>query len=96
MFFIFDIIDYWLHPKYVVMRGVKIDNRMIMFIGAHPVFSKDEYGNKVVSFSNVNSAYYAKAIHKRIWTFGELRKWRRLIGKTTMCLRLNIFTIERV
>jgi len=96
MFFIFDFIDYWLHPKYVVMRGVKIENRMIMFIGANPVFFETLSGDKILRFSNNRSAFYKGNIYKRIWTYRELIKWRRLIGKTTMCLRVNIFSIARV
>ncbi len=96
MFFIFDIIDYLLHPKYVVMRGIKIENRMIMFIGSHPVFSETLSGDKILRFSNNNAVFYKKNIYKRIWTYRELIKWRRLIGKTTMCLRANLFSIERV
>ena len=94
--FLIDLIDYWLHPKYVVMRGIKIENRMIMYIGANPVYSKDDHGNKTVSFSNCDFNYYATNIYKRIWTLKELIKWRRLIGKTSRCLRKNTFSFERV
>jgi len=96
MFFIFDLIDYWLHPKYVVMRGIKIENRMIMFIGSNPVFSETLSGDKILRFSNNSAAFYKDNIYKRIWTYRELIKWRRLIGKTTRCLRVNLLLVERV
>ena len=96
MFFMFDIIDYWLHPKYVVMRGIKIEKRMIMFIGAHPVCAETLSGDKILRFSNNDATFYKDNIYKRIWTYRDLIKWRRLIGKTTKCLRVNLLSIERV
>ena len=67
-------------PKYLVMRGVRVGNRMILFIGSHPEYSRDEYGNKVVRFSNRSGEYYQSNIYRKIRTFKQLIKWYRLIG----------------
>jgi len=87
MFLITDLIDYYIHPKYVVMRGIEIDNRAIMFLGANPVFTKDEYGNKVMRFSNCKYEYYKDRIHTRIWSFKGLINWRRMVGSDTKFLQ---------
>jgi len=96
MWFIADLIDYWFHPKYVIMRGVQMDDRAIMFIGANPVITTSDCGNKMVAFSNHDNQYYMSAMYKRIWTFKELLKVRRLVGKGFKCLRIKGATLERV
>jgi hypothetical protein len=77
----FGLIRYYFRPRYVVMKGLQIDNRAFMFIGARATFLKDEYGNSIMSFSNNEHQYYTDRIYKRIWTFKQLMKWRRLLGK---------------
>tara|TARA_R110002012_G_scaffold275534_1_gene462172 strand:- start:1 stop:291 length:291 start_codon:yes stop_codon:yes gene_type:complete len=68
------------------MRGVRIGNRAIMFIGTQPRFIKDAYGNIGVGFKNQDNEFYASNIYKRIWTFKQLIKWRRLIGKNNYAI----------
>jgi hypothetical protein len=86
----FNTLLYFFRPKYVVMHGVRIENRTIMFIGAHP-----QCKDGIVTFSNRGDAYYASNTHKVIWTHRELHKWRRLIGKDTRCLKREFFKWSR-
>jgi len=92
----FGLIKYYFRPKYVVMKGVQIENRAIMYIGAHPEFKKDDHGNSVVNFKNCKHEYYASNIYLRIWTFKSLLKWRRLTGRGTRVLSKNCFKWQRV
>ena len=82
----FQFLDYYRKPKYVVMKGISVGNRSIMYIGANPTFRVDDYGNRVVTFSNCKHEYYASNIYRRVWTKKALIKWRRLIGDDTRCL----------
>ena len=68
-------------PKYVVMRGVQIENRALMFLGVNPAFSHDPNFGWVVTFSNKGRSYYADSIYKIIWSRKSLMKWRKLLGK---------------
>ena len=86
MFFICDLIDYYLNPKYVVMKGIGIDNRAIMFLGVTSWRGKDGYGNKVIKFKNQKYEYYYNKIYIRIWTIKQLKHWRKMIGVDTRCL----------
>jgi len=91
-----DLLSYFL-PKYLIMKGIQIDNRTIMFIGAHPKYAVDDYGNKILTFSNTDTtAYYASNIHARIYTLKGLRKWRKLIGRRNQrCLSKVFFSWVR-
>jgi hypothetical protein len=80
----------------VVMKGLQMGNRAIMYIGAHPEFKKDDYGNSVVSFKNCKNEYYSSNIYRRIWTFKQLLRWRRLVGVDTKCLARSYFKWRRV
>lgn len=87
----FGLIKYYFRPRYVVMKGLQIDNRRVMFIGAVQAFSKDDYGNSVMNFKNSPHRYYADKIYKRIWTFRQLMKWRRLLGSKTTVVKYELF-----
>ena len=54
-------IKYLLKPKYVVMKGLEIENRAIMFIGKNIEF----VGNNRIKFSNDTGTYRKKNIHKK-------------------------------
>lgn len=73
-------IRYYKNPKYVVMKGCRVDNRQVMFIGSHPTVIVNDYGVKIIKFKNVKGDYYFNNIYKRVWTFKELLQWRRKIG----------------
>ncbi len=92
----FELLRYYFRPRYVVMKGIQVENRAIMYIGANPKFKKDDFGNTVVSFSNCTSEYFASNIYCGIWTFKSLLKWRRLIGGNTKCLARHYFKWHRV
>lgn len=77
----------YLNPKYVVMRGIGIDGRFIAFLGANPKISTNDYGNKVISFSNRTNEYYADNIYKKIHTMKDLIFWRKLLGKDVKCIK---------
>jgi len=87
MFYIADIIEYYFKPKYVVMKGIGIDNRAIMFLGNVKQYGSDSYGNKTIKFKNQKYEYYYSNIHERIWSSKRLKHWRRLIGDDTKCLQ---------
>lgn len=87
---------YYRNPRYVVMKGLSIENRALMFVGANPTFKKDEYGSSVVTFTNHDLEYYPSNIYKRIWTFKELMRWRRLLGKGPRCVQCNYGQWSRV
>lgn len=80
----------YLHrPGYVIMKGACVDDRCLLFLGANAIYSKDDYNNTLVSFSNRKQIYgddryfyYSNKIYIRIWTFRQLIKWRRLLGKS--------------
>lgn len=82
----FNFLKYYLKPRYVIMKGISIEDRAIMFIGAHPKFEKNNIGQRLVTFKNRRNKYYASNIYKRIWTLKSLIKWRRLIGKNNKCI----------
>jgi len=77
----------YLNPKYVVMRGIGIDGRFIAFLGANPKVRINEYGNKVISFSNRGNEYYASNVYKKINTMKGLIFWRRLLGRDIKCIK---------
>jgi len=68
-------------PKYVIMKGVQIENRALMFLGINPVFSHDKSFGWIVTFSNIDQSYYADNIYKIIWSRKSLRKWQKLLGR---------------
>lgn len=86
---------YYFRPKYVVMKGLQIENRAIMFIGAHPKWASDDYGNAVVRFKNCKYEYCRGKVYRRIWTMRGLRKWRKLVGPDTKCLTKEFFGWRR-
>ena len=64
-----------LYPKYVIMKGVQIENRAIMFLGIDTELVYDDYGYPELKFSNMKANYYRNNIYKRIYTFKELLTW---------------------
>lgn len=85
-------------PKYVVMKGIQIENRAAMFLGINPVFSYDDYFGWVVNFSNKKGSYYPDKIHTIIWTRRSLRKWRKLLSKNgdTSILAREFFVWSKI
>jgi len=88
------LINYYLSPKYRIMKGIQIDNRAIMFIGAYPIeprdtveeirihgYVDDSFQKLKISFKNQTATYYKSNQYKTIWTFRELLKWRRLLPR---------------
>jgi len=68
-----------------------------MFIGKNPTFKYDEdYDIKIVTFDNIYGEFYTKNIYKRVWSFRSLCKWRRLICNNITCIRILMFSHERV
>jgi hypothetical protein len=82
--------------KYLVMIGLRYENRAIFFIGSHPKYGIDSFGMKVVRFKNREKEYYADRIYRRIWTFKGLIKWCRLTGKDIRCLERKWFKWRRI
>ena len=90
-----DIYNYWKNPKYMVMKGVCIDDRCVLFIGAYPTcphkykdkeikiqgYCDEAYLKFLVEFKNQEFTYYKSNKLCTIWTFKELIKWRRLLPK---------------
>lgn len=71
------------NPKYLVMKGIQVEDRFIAFLGANPVYGESEFGVKTVTFSNQKYEYWASNTYKRIYTMRELYFWRRLLGSGT-------------
>ena len=69
-------------PKYIVMQGIAINNRILLFIRHNPIYSKDLYGNKIITFDGDKNTYYADNIYRRIRTMKQLIFWSRLLGKS--------------
>ena len=80
---IVDFFTYLNKPKCVIMKGIRIDNRCVFFIGYDADYYLNEYSNKVVKFKNMPGEYYARNIEYRVWTIRNLIKWRRIIGNST-------------
>jgi len=87
-----------LYPKYVIMKGIQIDNRAIMFLGINTKLTKEKlYNHNVLEFSNHSSQYYTSNIYKRIYTFKQLLKWYRLLGKKdSKCLEYKSFKWQHI
>lgn len=82
-------INYYKKPKYIIMKGIQIQNRAILFIGVDADFSREHE----VKFSNHKQPYWRSNILKRIWTFKELLEWRRKLPEnSSRCLAQNIIT----
>ena len=87
-------IEYLINPKYVVMKGIQIDNRAIMFIGARPTapydkkreieihgYVSEDTQKLKISFENQKyQTYWKSNKYKTIYTFRELMFWVRLVG----------------
>jgi len=92
--------NYYKNPKYMIMKGIQINNRAIMFLGATPISPRDReeemkthgyidesYQKLKISFKNQKYTYYKSNVHKVIWTFKELIRWRRMLPKNdSRCL----------
>ena len=91
---IFKCIEYYRNPKYRIMKGIQIQNRAIMFLGANPRPPKDKarlietHGyvddsiqSLKISFKNQNDTYWKSNMYCRIWTFKGLIKWARILPK---------------
>ena len=80
------------------MKGIQIDNRAIMFLGIDTELGKEKYyGSSILKFSNMTSKYYPSNIHKRIYTFKQLLKWRRLLNRTNSeCLEYRNFKWQKI
>lgn len=98
------IFNYLINPKYRIMKGMHIENRAIMFLGAYPIKPRDtkdelrihgyideSYQKLKISFKNQKYTYYKSNKYKTIWTFRELLKWRRLLPKDdSVCLEKTL------
>lgn len=83
------LINYYKYPKYVVMRGIKIDDRALYFLGKNAVQSL-EYAGAWSLVTNDQTGnrnwlrtyeYFKSNKYKRIWTMKQLRGVRRKLGK---------------
>jgi len=76
------------------MKGIQIENRAIMFLGARPIPPKDRkreiethgyvdegYQKLKISFENQKYTYWRSSRYKIIWTFKDLIRWRRMLPK---------------
>ena len=94
-----NLYSYWKNPKYRLMKGIKIGNRSIMFIGANPIEPRDttkelkihgyideKHQNRKISFKNQTETYWKSNKVKAIWNFKELMYFRRIIGTGYKCL----------
>ena len=93
-------LEYKSNPRYVIMQGIQIDNRAIMFLGARPCEPKDrrreldihgyvdESAQRLkISFENQELTYWKSNRYKIIWTFKELMYWRRMLpNNNSKCL----------
>ena len=90
-----DFIGSIVNPKYRIMKGIQIGNRSIFFIGAYPIPPRDTkteieihgYIDKnaqsmKISFNNQPLTYWKSGIYRRIYTFKQLLRWRRLLPHT--------------
>ena len=83
------LLRYFHKPRYVIMKGICVEDRCLLYLGVNAEYSKDDYNNTLVSFSNRKQIYggeryfyYSNRLYKRIWTFKQLIRWRRLLGKS--------------
>ena len=86
------------------MKGLQIENRAIMFLGARPITPRDTrdeiethgyvdegYQKRKVSFKNQKATYWKSNMYCRIWTFKGLIKWaRKLPGGESRCLEYKV------
>ena len=79
-------VRYYRAPTCVVMKGARVDGRFIAHLGVNAEYSIDDYGNRLVKFSNRNYEYYASNIHVKIWNKRQLIFWRRLLGADIKCI----------
>ena len=100
-------IEYYKNPRYVIIKGVTNDNRAIMSLCARPVYPPHIYQESItiygyccdsvldsyVSYKNQKKlSWHKDKVYKKIWTFKELRKWRKMLPPTGFrCLeKINI------
>jgi len=90
-----NIYEYYKNPKYRIMKGVCINNRCVLFMGAYPIKPKDIaksykihgycdedfYNKHYISFENQNYTYSKSNRLCTIWTFRQLIKWRRILPR---------------
>ena len=86
---------YYKNPKYRVMKGLCINSRCVLFIGAYPTFPykgkreeiktqgyyDEDFLKSLVEFKNQKYTYYKSNKVITIWTFRQLLKWRRLLPR---------------
>jgi len=99
------LLKYVYNPRYVIMQGVRIDNRAIMLLGARPCEPKDtkdemrihgyidkEAQRLKISFENQDYTYWKSNRYKIIWTFKELIFWRKMLPSgNSKCLEKTPF-----
>ena len=87
------IFDYYKNPKYRIMKGVRIDNRALLFLAACPITPRnlqeeykihgycdeDFHRKHYISFKNQKFTYSKSNMLCVIWTFRNLLKWARLL-----------------
>jgi hypothetical protein len=65
-------------PKHLILKGCQVENRAALTLGLKASYSKDDYGNRVVSFSNTgDSKYYLNNCEEVIKTKRRLLWWKR-------------------
>lgn len=80
--------QYKKNPKYVILRGVHIENRILLWLAKNPeIVETEEFGTvlqaEVLDFGAWKTEqYWRKKPYKIIWTYKELIDARRKLGKT--------------
>lgn len=81
------IFNNYTNPKYRIMKGIQIENRCIMYLGAHPIKPRDGQSKSTIyiSFKNKKGIYLRSNTYKKIHTFKQLIRWVRLLSDGNRC-----------
>jgi len=81
----------FLFPTMLIMHGIKVENRTILFIGENPTYLIGDFGSRCVKFSNSEHTYYRSNIYRRIRSARYLKYWQNLLGNESVVVRVLPF-----